>query len=335
MAKTSPPTNAKKKTAPAPKVPKTAPVTAHVVAPPANRRVKVPTYKSFKLQKKVTRELPKQLPSAFKIFRGALTILKKNWKLFLGIALVYAMLNMALVSGFSAVNLTDAKQSFSQAISGQISQLATGLSLFVYLLGNSGATTTPTASVYQIVLGIIISLAVLWALRQVYANNKPRVRDAFYRGMYPLVPFILVLLIIGLEIVPLAVGAFLYSTVVNNGIAATAVEQAMWLLLFLVFAIATVYMLCSTLFALYIVTLPDTTPIAALQSARQLVLHRRWTVVRKLLFLPLALIVLTAVIVTPLIIFAAPIAPWVFFGLSTLLLPVVHAYLYSLYRSML
>jgi hypothetical protein len=178
-------------------------------------------------------------------------------------------------------------------------------------------------------------LAELWALRQVYANNKPRVRDAFYQGMYPLVPFILILLVIGLEIVPLAVGAFLYTTVVNNGIAATAVEQAMWLLLFLVFAVATVYMLCSTLFALYIVTLPNTTPMAALRSSRQLVLHRRWTIVRKLLFLPVALIALTAVIVTPLIIFAAPIAPWVFFGLSTLLLPVVHAYLYSLYRSML
>jgi hypothetical protein len=102
-----------------------------------------------------------------------------------------------------------------------------------------------------------------------------------------------------------------------------------------VFAVATVYMLCSTLFALYIVTLPNTTPMAALRSSRQLVLHRRWTIVRKLLFLPVALIALTAVIVTPLIIFAAPIAPWVFFGLSTLLLPVVHAYLYSLYRSML
>jgi hypothetical protein len=326
MAKTSASTDTKKKQVTSPKP---------APAVTAKRRVKVPTYKSFKLQKKVKRELPQQIPGAFKIFRGSLKVLKTNWKLFVGIAAVYAVLNLALVSGFSAVNLADAKQSFSDAVSGQISQLATGLSLFVYLLGNSSATSTPTANVYQIVLGLIVSLAVLWALRQVHANNKPRVRDTFYQGMYPLVPFVLVLLVIGLEIVPLAGGAFLYNLVVSNGIAATAVEQAMWLLLFLVLAMATIYMLCSTIFALYIVTLPDMTPMAAMRSARQLVLHRRWTVVRKVLFLPVALVVLTGIIVTPLIMFLTPIAPWVFFALSMFLLPIIHSYLYSLYRSML
>jgi hypothetical protein len=332
MAKSSTSTKTKKKSVTPPKA---APVVAAAAAQPDKRRVKVPTYKSFKLQKKVKRQLPQQIPSAFKIFRASLEILKANWKLFVGIAAVYALLNLALVSGFSAVNLTDAKQSFSAAVSGQISQLTTGLSLFVYLLGNSGTTSTPTASVYQIMLGLIVSLAVLWALRQVHAKNKPRVRDTFYQGMYPLIPFVLVLVVIGLEIVPLAGGAFLYNLVVSNGIAATAVEQAMWLLLFLVLAMTTVYMLCSTIFALYIVTLPDMTPMAAMRSARQLVLHRRWTVVRKVLFLPVALVVLTGIIVTPLIIFLTPIAPWIFFALSMFLLPIIHSYLYSLYRSLL
>jgi hypothetical protein len=330
---------AKKVTAPAKT--KKQPAAKAAPAPPptttdAKRRVKVPMYQSFRLQKKVKRDTPQQpIPSGWTILKGTFRIFKQNWKLFVGIAAVYAFLNLMLVSGFSAVNLTDAKKSFGNVVSGEINQAATGLSLFVYLLGNSNTTATPSASVYQIVLGVIISLAVVWALRQVNAGNKPRIRDAFYQGMYPLVPVVLVLLVIGLELLPLGAGAFIYTLVVNNGIAATAVEQMMWLGLFLLLGTATVYMLCSTLFALYIVSLPDMTPMAALRSARQLVLHRRWTVVRKVLFLPVALILLSALVLTPLIMFLTPVAPWVFFAMSMVLLPIVHGYLYTLYRSML
>jgi hypothetical protein len=329
---------AKKAPAPAKTKKQPAPKAAAAAAPDLDkkRRVKVPVYKSFRLEKKVKREIPQQIPSGWKLFKATLImIFKTHWKVFVGIAAVYAFLNLMLVSGFSAVNLTDAKKSFSDVVGGEINQAATGLSLFVYLLGNSSTTASPSASVYQIILGIVVSLAVLWALRQIYAGNKPRIRDTFYQGMYPLVPVVLVLLVIGIEILPLAGGAYIYTMIVNNGIAATAVEQVMWLLLFLLLATATVYMLCSTLFALYIVSLPEMTPMAALRSARQLVLHRRWTVVRKILFLPVALIALSALILTPIIMFITPVAPWLFFAMSMFLLPIVHGYLYALYRSML
>ena len=68
-------------------------------------------------------------------------------------------------------------------------------------------------------------------------------------------------------------------------------------------ALLSLYMICSSLFALYIVTLPNVTPMKALRSARQLVLHRRFLVLRKILFMPLALLVLGAIIMIPLIIF--------------------------------
>ena len=46
----------------------------------------------------------------------------------------------------------------------------------------------------------------------------PRVRDAYYRGMFPLVPFVLVLALIGLQLLPLVIGATLYNIAVTNGI---------------------------------------------------------------------------------------------------------------------
>jgi hypothetical protein len=94
-------------------------------------------------------------------------------------------------------------------------------------------------------------------------------------------------------------------------------------------------MLSSSLFALYIVTLPDMTPLTALRSARQLVRYRRWTVLRKIFWLPVALLILAAVIMVPIIIWLTAIAQWVFFLLTMFSLVATHAYMYNLYRELL
>jgi hypothetical protein len=87
--------------------------------------------------------------------------------------------------------------------------------------------------------------------------------------------------------------------------------------------------------ALYVVTLPDMTPLTALRSARDLVRYRRLSVFRKLIFLPIALGVIMAVVMLPFIFVVPVLAQWVFFALSMLALIVGHAYFYVLYRELL
>jgi uncharacterized membrane protein YoaK (UPF0700 family) len=94
-------------------------------------------------------------------------------------------------------------------------------------------------------------------------------------------------------------------------------------------------MISSSLFALYIVTLPDMTPFKALRSARELVRHRRWTVLRKILFLPIILLVVAAIIMLPIIIWLTSLAQWVFFLLTMFALVAANAYMYTLYRELL
>lgn len=277
-----------------------------------------------------------KLPGALRLFKQSFVILAAHWKVFVGITLLYGVLNVVLVQGFHAAgNLGEAKSSLDQAFTGNWSQLLTGASLFVYLLGASGNTATPTAGAYQFILALIVSLALIWTLRQVYAKHAVRVRDGLYLGMGPLVPFVLVLGVIVLQLLPLSIGALLYGTVVSSGIAATGLEQALWALLFFGLAVVSLYLISSSLLALYIVTLPDMTPLRALRSARQLVRGRRWTVLRKLVFLPVALFVLAAMLMIPLILFATPLAAWIFLVVTMLLLPIVHSYMYALYRSLL
>jgi hypothetical protein len=246
------------------------------------------------------------------------------------------LLNLVLVQGIAGgTDVSSLKHSLNQAFTGQLASLASAFSVFVVLIGSSGNGSSQTAGAYQLLLGIITSLAVIWALRQVLAGTPVRIRDAYYRGMYPLVPFILVLLVIGLQLLPLLIGSTLYNLVISNGIAVNLIEKLACLLLFVLLTIWSLYMISASLFALYIVTLPDMTPLKALRSARELVRGRRWTVLRKILCLPIILLIAAAVIMVPIIIVLTPLAQWIFFLLTMFALVAIHDYMYTLYRELL
>lgn len=298
-----------------------------------------PVPKQSKAKAKATKtsitESRHSLTSAPQLFISAVRTLLRHWQLFTGILATYAVLMIVFVGGFSGSSASTLKSGLSQAFHGHFKAFSTGVSLFSVIVGTDTKGSTTTAGVYETILFIVVSLAIIWTLRQLYAKHPVRVRDGFYLGMYPLVPFVLVLLVIGLELIPLVVGGAIYGDVVGGGIAVNAYENMAMLCIFLLFAATTVYLLCSTIFALYIATLPDATPMQALYAARELTQYRQWTVLRKLLFLPLALFIGGTVIVIPLALFLTPIATPIFFLLSIVALAITHSYLYALYRELL
>ena len=231
--------------------------------------------------------------------------------------------------------MTSLKSTLSHAFSGHFASLASGASVFAVLVTSAGNGSSQTAGAYQLFLGIITSLAVIWALRQILAGSTVRIRDAYYHGMYPLIPFIFVLIVVGLELIPLLIGSSLYGLVITNGIAVHALEKVLFAAIFAALAALSIYLIISSIFALYIVTLPDMTPMKALRSARRLVKGHRWALLRKIFFLPLILLVAAAVIMVPIIIFLTPVAQWIFFLLTMFALVAIHAYMYTTYRELL
>lgn len=304
-------------------------------ASPGNRRLKRPRYTPLHIGKKL--KVPVQrLPNVLVLTKQAWLVLWRHKKLFIGITLIYGLLNLVLVQGLASnTDVTGLKSTLDQAFTGHLRSIASGLSVFVVLVGSAGNGSSNTAGAYQLFLVLLASLAVIWALRQVLAGAVVRVRDAYYRGMYPLVPFVLVLCVIGLQLLPLIIGTSLYSIVVTNGIAVNGLETAGWALLAIVLSCLSLYWVCSSIFALYIVTLPDMTPLKALRSARELVRYRRLQLVRKVLWLPLVLLVAAAIIMLPIIIWLTPAAQWVFFLLTMFAVAAVHTYMYTLYRELL
>lgn len=298
-----------------------------------------PEPKRSRLRNTGTRHLktdknPYQLPKARSIAEQALIVLWRQRLLFGGIVVIYLFLTLLLVRNFTGT--TDIA-SLKSLLSVDTSKLTGGLGAFAAIVSTSGNSTSPLAGIYRVILIVTTSLAIIWALRQVIAGPSPgvRIRDAYYKGMYPLVPVLLVLLVITVQLLPFLIGAGLYSFIVTNGIAAHPVEQLLWGLLAVAGLVASCYWLISSIFALYIVALPDMTPLKGLRSARLLVKHRRWVVLRKLLFLPLALSVIALIIGLPFVLLITSAAPLVLFFLGVLYLPLVHAYLYTLYRELL
>lgn len=259
-----------------------------------------------------------------------------NRVVFTGIGLIYGLLILFLAKGFSGgQNIGDLKDAISNSLTGSGKELGASLAVFFSMIGAAGSGSTDTSGPYQLVLTVITSLAIIWALRQILAKKQFKFKDVYYLSMYPLVPFLIILAVIAVQLLPLMLGSVLYSIVTSFGIAVNIFEMLLWALMFIALGALSLYFICSSLFAMYIVTLPDMTPKKALDTAKELVQGRRWMVIRKILGLPLVLLIISAVVMLPIILILAPLAPLVFYILTVLSLVAVHTYMYLLYRNLM
>lgn len=294
-----------------------------------------PKHRTLKLSGKKLKQA-KPLPSSLSLIRQTWQILTGNKKLFFGFALINVVISVIFVQGLnSSFDIVELKRNIEDLFGSDIDRITTSVTLLGFLVGSAGASASEAAAAYQLFSLLVISLAVIWCVRQVLAGEKPKVRDGLYRGMYPLIPFLAVLFVIGIQLVPLLVGNLVYSTVINNELAATFLEKLLWFILFLALGLLSAYMLTSSIFALYISTLPDMAPVRALRSARELVLHRRFAVWLRILALPFVLILASLIIFIPLLIFVTPVAPILFSVVVSVGLVAQHIYMYLLYRSLI
>lgn len=305
------------------------------IAKPGSKSRKKPVYKTFRMHKRIKHHGPK-LPNWWVLLQKAWALILANKKAIAIFVVVYGFLNLLLVRGFSStVDVDGLKESFGSIIGDDSSGFAGGFTAFGLLINASAQGSSEIAQVYQMFLLIIASLALVWLFRQQQAGNKATMKMAFYRGMYPLIPFILVLIVIGLQMIPALIGNFLFTTVIDGGLAINGLEQVMWLLFFVTTLLLSLYMISSSSIALYIVTLPEMTPMVALRQARELVRYRRFSILLRAAALALVIFAILFVIVLPIIFIAPTLAEWMFFLITVISIPLVHGYMFSLYRELL
>jgi hypothetical protein len=274
-----------------------------------------------------------RLIGSFRLTRSVLVTIRKYWRTLLGIILVYLILNV-IFGGISNIssNFETIKTDLKSSGGSGVWSAAKG---FAALVGSSGTSGSATGSSLQAFLFIIVSLVIIWALRHLMSGRKVRVKTAYYNSTLPLIPFLLVILVILIQLLPMTIGGAVLAVIANSVFTNSGAATAAAIIAFALLAAWSIYMVCSSIFAAYIVTLPDMMPRQALKSAAELVQYRRLIVIRRILFMPLFIFVVMGAIITPLILWASFIVPAVFFCLTALALLFAHTYLYSLYRSLL
>ena len=292
--------------------------------------------KKFKAKKEAKERV--RLPGSFRHTWRSFKVIKRFWKPLVGITGIYLILNIIFASGISNLStaVSDIKFNLEIGDAANLSPLSTALNGFGNLVASAGTSGSSTGSVLQTALIVIVSLVLIWALRHLLAGKKIKVKQAYYSAMFPLIPFLLVLLVIFIQLLPVLFGipvisALLGAAFPSGGVLAGLILTAVSILLLG----WSLYMLSSSVFSVYIVTLPDMHPRRALKSAKNLVKFRRWAIMRRLIYLPIFILVAMGILVIPLILYATFLVVPVFYTLSVFSLLFVHVYLYTFYRELI
>jgi hypothetical protein len=266
---------------------------------------------------------------SFKLTAMATATLRAFWRPLAGIMLVYAIFNLLFASGLSGIingirNAGGGNGKFSDAFNN-----------FGSLLSGSSSNGAAPSSVLQAALFIIVSLAIIWALRQLLVGKQVQVKEAYYNCATPLIPFLLIFGLIILQTLPFSIGALAFSAVTGGSLVGSMLVNIIMCAFFLVLIAWSFYMLSGSLLAVYIVALPGITPIEALRSAKKLARGRRTTILRRILFLPLLLLIIFAALLIPTIFILPAGAPIIFYLLTLVAVVFSHTYLYELYRNLI
>lgn len=295
---------------------------------------KKPQYKSFRLHKRIKHPAP-ALPSWLEIGRKAVKLMLANSRPLMWFLLVYGLLSVIFVSGVvSPINIAEIKAKLSEQTGGDVN-FSGNVTILGLLLSSSLRASGEVSALYQMIFFVSSMLALIWLYRQQQAGNRVSMRDAYYRGMYPIVPFLIICLVIGLQIIPAGMGNYLYGAVTRGGLAITFMEQLFWFLFFAMTILLSLYFVSMTIVALFVVTLPEMTPTAAIKEARSMVAHRRFSVLAKVVALIILMALIYVAIVFPAIFISATLAQILFFFLTILAVPFAVAYLFVLYRELL
>lgn len=280
------------------------------------------------INKKSAKSKPAKVISVFVLLKKTWLELSVFWRPLGGIAVVYAVLYFVFVMGLSVTNTLKMQIDSS---GGRVSQAAFAI---IDSITNTytGAESDATVLV-QMLLFIVATLAVVWALRKLQALKSITIRDAYYHGPSTLIPVLLVSGALLLMLLPAILGSNILAIVLQTGSVGSeiiAVGIITGLLLF-----SSVYLLSMYWPAFYIASLPNMRPIQALRSARDVTKKRRLSIMRKLLALALLIVLFLLTVLFPFGLIAPAVVPYIVYVAMFTVFIFSQVYLYELYRSLL
>ena len=306
-------------------------------------------HRSFRLTDRQDYKRSFKMPGYWSFTNHVCSVLWKNWRLFGGLALVYAVATI-VISGFGAQEtygnlataLKDSSGDLFKGNFGPVSQA--GLLLITTITTGLSPNLTEAQSVLGGLALFFGWLATIWLLRNTLAGHKPRLRDGLYNSGSPVLATVLVGFIVTLQLLPAAIAIIVYGAAQTSGLLEGGVSAMLvWCSVGLL-SLLSIYWITSSFIALVIVTLPGMYPMHAIRSAGDLVVGRRVRVLFRLAWLLFVTALAWAVVVIPIILFDdwvkglvpainwLPLVPIVIIAMASVTLIYTTSYIYLLYR---
>lgn len=309
-------------------------------------------HRSFRMTRRRDYSRSLQLPGYIAFTHSVNKTLLGHKKLFIWLAVIYAVLMTILVGIGSqetyntlATTLQDTGSEVFQGNLGQIGQAV----LLIVSISNTGLTGNPTEAqqIYIVLVGLLIWLTTVWLLRHIGAGHKVKLRDGFYNAGSPIIATFLVALVFCIQLLPAAIAALGYAAAVSSGLLSGGVAAMLFWVAASLLVIMSLYWVTSTFFALIIVTLPGMYPFKALRTAGDMMVGRRLRVLLRLLWMAVvvsvaSLIVLIVVILIDTglvrlwpVVANIPVVPVALLLVSVVAFIWSTSYIYLLYRKVI
>ena len=306
-------------------------------------------HRSFRRTRRRDYRRSLKLPGYFAFSAHVRRTLLANKKLFIGLALIYAVLTAILVgiaSQDTYSTLTDTlRDTGSEVFQGDFAQIGQAGLLFVTAMtGGISESLTEVQQDYAALNGLLVWLTTVWLLRNILAGHKVKLRDGLYNAAAPLLSTFLVGLVLIIQLLPLALALIGYSAALSTGLLASGVEAMLFWIVAALLATLSLYWMTSTFIALVVVTLPGMYPVRALKTAGDIVIGRRLRILLRLVWMLLGIIVAWAIVMIPIILLDTwlkgvwaeiawlPVIPVALLIMSSLTIVWSASYVYLLYR---
>lgn len=260
-------------------------------------------HKSFSLTR--GRDIPRRprLLGFIAFTKDVIAAVVRFRKPLLGLLVVYVIASLVLIGVSQQTQYRELTDLVNEASSSGEDPIDTATQVAAVfgstIFGSLSASLTEIQQFYLIVLYIVLWLIVVWMLRHLIAGNAVRVRDALYNACAPLLSTVCILGLMLVQALPGALGLLVFSITTQNSVLSGGVAAMMFGVAALLLVTLSLYWLTSSFFAMIIVTLPGTYPMTAIRSASDIAQGRRTSLLLRLLWLLIVLLILWAIIVIP------------------------------------
>ncbi len=268
----------------------------------------------------------------------------RKW-VYVRFVLVFFFLAALFIGALQADNITSVNEVLDSATSGETILGPVGRAAVTVGSSIAGALNSNLSDVQYIYISALFILALLtivWLLRHQLAGNKLKLRDGLYNAAAPIAAEY-VLLVVGIaQLIPAALVTLVYISATTSGLLDGGIETAMFSIALFLVIVLTLYFMTTTLFAMFIATIPGTYPMKAYRAARHIVAGQRLRLLLRLLWMVVTVLAVNFVILVPIVIvinsvgggngWAIPIA-YQLAVISSIMYGVAYGYL--LYRRMI